>query len=193
MANCLRGQALEATRIRQPYEILAALERQSILGRPLKGQQRSACLYVLISRPNVVHDSLQEKERIEKKAAKAEKEKKIKESQEKARSMMASFFGKPKASSATTSPSKGPTSNTLSDFDRVFRPFTLKKGAELAPTHWFQEAKRRKRNADVEVIVIDEDDTGDHDVEMCEPEPSPSTSPGGNIFFSCQDVRCSSK
>ncbi|KAI0003285.1 hypothetical protein BJV74DRAFT_943985 [Russula compacta] len=115
-----------------------------------------------------------EKERIEKKAAKAEKERKEKESQEKARSMMASFFGKP---STATTPSKGPTPstpNTLSDFDRVFRPFTLKKDAELAPMNWFQEAKRRKRYADADVIVIDDDDTRDDCVEMSEPEPSPS-------------------
>ena len=100
--------------------------------------------------------------------------------------MMASFFGKAKASSTTTSPSKGPapsTSNTLSEFDRVFRPFTLKKDAELAPINWIQDAKRRKRNADVEVIVIDEDDDGDHDVEMCESEPTPDASTRGNILF----------
>jgi len=54
-------------------------------------------------------DAFKEKERNEKKAAKAEKERKDKETQEKARSIMASFFGKAKALSTTTSPSKGPT------------------------------------------------------------------------------------
>lgn len=130
---------------------------------------------------------LKEKERIDKKAAKAEKERKDKKSQEKARSMMASFFGKPKALSTATTPSKGPTPltpNTLSDFDRVFRPFALKKDAELAPLNWFQEAKRRKRYANADVIVIDDDDTRDDDcVEMNEPEPSPSENTRGNIFF----------
>ena len=128
----------------------------------------------------------QEKERFEKKAAKAEKERKDKESQEKARSMMASFFGKAKSSSTTTSPSKGPipsTSSALSEFDRVFRPFTLKKDVELAPINWIQDAKRRKRIADVKVIVIDEDDAGDHDVEMDEPGPTPNASTRGNILF----------
>ena len=128
--------------------------------------------------------SFKEKERNEKKAAKAEKERKDKQSQEKARSIMASFFGKPKASSTTSS--KGPTpstSNTLSDFDRVFRPFALKKDAELAPINWIQDAKRRKRNADADVIVIDDDDTGDHDVEMSEREPSPDSNTRGTIFF----------
>ncbi len=130
---------------------------------------------------------LKEKERTEKKAAKAEKERKDKESQEKARSIMASFFGKPKPSSTSASSSKGPTpsaTNTLSEFDRVFKPFTLKKNAELAPTNWFQDAKRRKRFADADVIVIDDDcsASGDHDIEMIEPEPSADGNTRRNIF-----------
>jgi chromatin assembly factor 1 subunit A len=129
---------------------------------------------------------LKEKERTGKKAAKAEKEKKDKESQEKARSMMASFFAKPKPSSTTTSPSKNLKSsalNTLPEFERAFKPFTLKKDAELAPMNWFTDAKRKRQYADAEVIVIDEDDTGDHDVEMSEPEPSPDASSRRNYFF----------
>jgi chromatin assembly factor 1 subunit A len=129
---------------------------------------------------------LKEKERTGKKAAKAEKEKKDKESQEKARSMMASFFGKPKPSSPAISPFKGSNpsaSKTLPEFDRVFRPFTLKKDAELAPTNWFRDAKRRKQHANAEVIVIDEDHTEDHDVEMSEPEPSSGASTKRNVFF----------
>ena len=128
-----------------------------------------------------------------KKAAKAEKERKDKETQEKARSMMGNFFGKAKASSTTTSPSKGltpSTSNTLSEFDKVFRTFALKNDAELVPINWIQDAKRRKRNADVEVIVVDEDDAGDHDVEMNEPEPTPDASTRGDIIFLLQDDSC---
>lgn len=129
--------------------------------------------------------SSKEKERLEKRAAKAEKERKDKEAQEKARSMMASFFGKPKASSTTTSPSKCPApspSNTLSDFDKVFRPFVLKRDAELAPINWFRDA-RQKRRADADVIVIDEDDIEIHDVEMSEPDPSPNASPRSASFL----------
>jgi chromatin assembly factor 1 subunit A len=127
--------------------------------------------------------SLKEKERLERKAVKAEKERKAKESQEKARSIMANFFGKPKASSSTnTSPSKGPaasSSNMLPDFDRVFKPFVLKKDAELAPVNWFRDARKRKRQ-DAEVIVIDEDGTDDieiRDVEMHEPDFDPAANP----------------
>ena len=117
----------------------------------------------------------QEKERQEKKAAKAEKEKKAQEAQAKSRSIMASFFGKAKAS-VTASPAKsvaskngeedspGPAS-TQSDFQRTFRPFTLKKGAELAPTNWFREQRRRERQkqrlasrTEGNVIVIDDEE-----------------------------------
>ena len=122
-----------------------------------------------------------EKERLEKKAAKAEKEKKDKESQEKARSIMANFFGKPKPSSSTVgSPSKGPTassSNMLSDFDRVFKPFVLKKGAELASVNWFQDTRKLKRLADADVIVIDDDGTEVIDVKMHELDFDPEASP----------------
>lgn len=125
-----------------------------------------------------VEKAAKEKERTDKKVAKAEKERKDKESQEKARSIMASFFGKPKPSTTSTSSPKvhAPSATTtLSEFDRVFKPFTLKKGVELAPTNWFQDAKRRKQFADADVIVIDDDGTasGDRDIEMIEPEPSP--------------------
>jgi chromatin assembly factor 1 subunit A len=131
---------------------------------------------------------LKEKERTDKKAAKVEKERKDKESQEKARSMMASFFGKPKPSTTSTSSPKvsAPSaSTTLSEFDRIFKPFTIKKDVELAPTNWFQDAKRRKRFADADVIVIDDDSIAseDHDIEMIEHEPSPEANTRGNIFF----------
>ena len=147
---------------------------QSILERLLKRQQRLACLYSPLI---IIAHLLKEKERTDKKVAKAEKERKDKEAQEKARSIMASFFGKPKPSTTSASSSKVPdpsASTTLSEFDRVFKPFTLKKDVELAPTNWFQDAKRRKQFADADVIVIDDDGTasGDRDIEMIEPEPS---------------------
>jgi len=132
------------------------------------------------SMANCLINNLQEKERLEKKAAKAEKERKDKEFQDKARSIMVNFFGKPKASSSTaSSPSKGPAvpSSTMSDFDRVFKPFVLKKDAELAPVNWFRDERKRKRLADADVIVIDEDDTDVRDVEMYEPDVEPEASP----------------
>jgi chromatin assembly factor 1 subunit A len=155
------------------------------LGRRLKKQQRLACPYSLLI---TIAYSSKEKERTDKKAAKVERERKDKEAQEKARSMMASFFGKPKPSTASASSSKDPApsaSTTLSEFDRVFKPFTLKKDVELAPTNWFQEAKRRKRFADADVIVIDDDGTAseDCDIEMIECELSPDANIRRNICF----------
>ncbi|KAK0459570.1 chromatin assembly factor 1 subunit A-domain-containing protein [Desarmillaria tabescens] len=103
-----------------------------------------------------------EKEKSEKKAAKAEKEKKEKESQNKSRSLMATFFSKPKASAPAPTSSKPETqvassSTTTSDFDRMFKPFVLKKDAELAPWNQFLQ-KRCPRGSQDDVIVIDDDD-----------------------------------
>ncbi|KAI0637175.1 hypothetical protein C8Q77DRAFT_1190004 [Trametes polyzona] len=132
-----------------------------------------------------------EKERLERKAAKAEREKKEQEAQAKSRSLMANFFGKAKpAATSSGSPaskasasrdgprgSPGP-STTQTDFQRTFKPFALKKDAELAPVNWFSERKKRERRrrqsgrsvGDV-IIIDDEDDSSctqkaDEDVEM---------------------------
>ncbi|KAG6841668.1 hypothetical protein C0991_008306 [Blastosporella zonata] len=109
----------------------------------------------------------QEQEKLEKKAAKVEKEKKEKDAQDKSRSIMASFFAKPKAPLRTPVKAAdlgvaGP-SNISSEFEKTFKPFVLKKDTELAPINWFQECrKRRKRPSPVTVhdgfIVIDDDD-----------------------------------
>ncbi|KAK0210599.1 chromatin assembly factor 1 subunit A-domain-containing protein [Desarmillaria ectypa] len=103
-----------------------------------------------------------EKEKSEKKAAKAEKEKKEKESQNKARSLMATFFSKPKAPAHAPTSSKPETqvassSAMISDFDRMFKPFVLKKDAELAPWNRFLQ-KRCPRGSQEDVIVIDDDE-----------------------------------
>ncbi|KZP20865.1 hypothetical protein FIBSPDRAFT_1044651 [Athelia psychrophila] len=103
-----------------------------------------------------------EKERLEKKAAKAEKEKKEKEAQNKSRSLMAGFFNKPKTNSrespvanepdkAVVSRVAGPSSNQ-SAFEKTFKPFVIKKDAELAHINWFL-----RKNKAREVIVIDDD------------------------------------
>ena len=187
ITNCRKRRLTPAVKkTRRQHENQAVRGRQLILGRLMKKYQRLARPYALFSWLIPAPCFLKEKDRTGKKVAKTEKEKKDKESQEKARSMMASFFGKPKTSSTATSPSKGPTpstSSTLPEFERVFRAFTLKKDAELAPVNWLQDAKRRKQYAGAEMIVIDEDDTGDHDVEMSEPEPSSGANTRRNFYF----------
>ncbi|KAI0831100.1 hypothetical protein BC628DRAFT_1352269 [Trametes gibbosa] len=129
--------------------------------------------------------AVKEKERLEKRAAKAEREKKEQAAQAKSRSLMANFFGKTKpAASPHASPSKpivlregangspAPTTSQ-SDFQRAFKPFALKKDAELAPVNWFRERRRRERRRqrhpqdDVIVIDDDENDVGE-DVDMAD-------------------------
>lgn len=81
---------------------------------------------------------------------------------------MANFFGKPKASSARASPTQeldgaGPSTNQ-SEFERTFKPFVLKKDAEIAPINWFlrrkaafsNDAKRAATPAGKELIIIDD-------------------------------------
>ena len=129
----------------------------------------------------------QEKERLEKKLARAEREQKEKEAQNKSQSIMAKFFGKPKASSpaAVAGPSKLQT-----DFERTFKPFVLGKDKVLAPANWFLAAKRRKASNHsnrTEVIVID----GDVNVEDVNMQDVPSseelnnTSPQGMFYRFC--------
>lgn len=120
--------------------------------------------------------SWQEKERLERKAAKVEKEKKEKDAQSKSRSIMANFFAKPKASTSSRAPSNevelaiaGP-SQVQSEFSKSFKPFVLKKDATLAPINWFlKHGKKRRRHVSSahanEVITIDCDD-GDEEIDM---------------------------
>ena len=125
-----------------------------------------------------------EKERLEKKLARAEREQKEKEAQNKSQSIMAKFFAKPKASSpaAVAGPSKLQT-----DFERTFKPFVLGKDKVLAPANWFLATKRRKISSHsnrTEVISIDSDDN--EDVKM---QDVPSTEELNNMssqgMFSC--------
>lgn len=116
---------------------------------------------------------------MEKKAAKAEKEKKEKDAHTKSQSIMAKFFSKPKSPSRTTKPSKqqesavaGP-SRIQSDFEKVFKPFVLQKDKVMAPTNWFLAEKKRKRRAALstgnqEVVVLDSDE----EMEVEEQGPS---------------------
>ncbi|RPD65935.1 hypothetical protein L227DRAFT_606090 [Lentinus tigrinus ALCF2SS1-6] len=148
-----------------------------------------------------------EKERLEKKAAKAEREKKAQEAQAKSRSIMANFFGKAKPSGiASPSNSKAtkereassPGPATMqSDFQRTFRPFALKKDAELAPENWFRERRRRQKprrhvsRTEGNVIVIDDDEEADRtmvaepvDVEMVDAEEASAERPLSTILAS---------
>ena len=107
----------------------------------------------------------QEKERLEKKLARAEREQKEKQALNKSQSIMTKFFAKPKASPPAKVAIAGP-SNLQTDFERTFKPFVLGKNKVLAPTNWFLAAKRRKSSGHLngtEVILIDSDDKVEDD------------------------------
>ena len=83
------------------------------------------------------------------KVGRPKKEKKETESHIKSRSMMANFLGKyvkPKNAlrSQNTQNCSDVTLPTKSDFDRTFKPFLLKKDAELAPINWFTAHKNSR-------------------------------------------------
>jgi chromatin assembly factor 1 subunit A len=111
----------------------------------------------------------QEKERLEKKLARVEREQKEKEVQNKSQSIMAKFFAKPKASSPVNVAVAGP-SKLQTDFERTFKPFVLGKDKVLAPVNWFLAAKKRRKTSShsnrTEVILIDGDDEEIEDVKM---------------------------
>jgi len=109
----------------------------------------------------------QVKEKEEKRAAREEREKKQKETQDKSRSLMANFFGKAKAP-PRQSPSKAGnlicgTSNSESEFQKTFKPFVVKKDAEMAPINWFLKSrkgpsgKQRSGLSHAQAIIIDID------------------------------------
>ena len=110
----------------------------------------------------------QEKERLEKKLARVERDQKEKEAQNKSQSIMAKFFAKPQASSPANVAVAGP-SKVQTEFERTFKPFVLGKDKVLAPANWFLAAKRRKASGDSnrkDVILIDSDDDEVEDVKM---------------------------
>jgi chromatin assembly factor 1 subunit A len=84
--------------------------------------------------------------------------------------MMANFFGKPKAGSARASPAQeseaaaaSVSSSTQSAFEKTFKPFVVKKDAEVAPSNWFLDPttnKLHRRKGNKDVIVIDDGDAG---------------------------------
>ncbi|KAK7693255.1 hypothetical protein QCA50_002822 [Cerrena zonata] len=132
------------------------------------------------------------KELAEKKLARAEKEKKEKEAQEKSRSLFANFFGKAKpqgspkaAPSQSSAPVAGP-SRTVSEYQRTFKPFILKKDADLAPINYFRSGRRMTSVSQThingkEIIVIDDDEPIDvsQDVVMKDVGPSDVSSLSG--------------
>lgn len=55
-----------------------------------------------------------------------------------------------------------------SEFEKTFKPFALKKDAELAPMNWFQSRRRRAQGLaiDDDVIILDDVKNDDEDIVM---------------------------
>jgi chromatin assembly factor 1 subunit A len=83
----------------------------------------------------------QDKENLKNRAARAKKEKRD-GGGSKSQASLANYFGKsgkPKdrQHSLSTQESSSLSSSSRSDFEKAFKPFLLKKDAELAPLNWF--------------------------------------------------------
>ena len=105
------------------------------------------CVIILhIHLNSALPNLLQEKENVKNKVGRPKKEKKETESHIKSRSMMANFLGKyvkPKNTqrSQNIQNRSDVSLPNKSDFERTFKPFLLKKDAELAPINWFTTHK----------------------------------------------------
>ena len=139
---------------------------------------------------------------MEKRAAKVEKEKKAKDAQSKSRTLMAKFFSKPQGLPAFSP--NGREMNTrspaLSDFERIFKSFSLKKGCILAPVNYF-ETPRKRKGKEVAVlnssgiICLDSDDEeegfGDvieKDLRSGSADVSSMTAQGILVFMISRDI-----
>jgi chromatin assembly factor 1 subunit A len=102
---------------------------------------------------------------------------------------MANFFGKPKPQIASGSESQAGSAikaggvdvemkvqqeaNVIPDFERAFKPFVLKKDAELAPGNWFHDVCRNENQlTETEIIIVEDEElshpaaAADEDVVM---------------------------
>jgi chromatin assembly factor 1 subunit A len=77
---------------------------------------------------------------------------------------MAKFFTKPKP--VPRAAAVVPSARELSEFEKTFKPFVLKKDAELAPINGFLATKERQGRSSVPNNVIVLDDADDEDVKM---------------------------
>ena len=88
---------------------------------------------------------------------------------------MANFFSKtkPSAKSSSSVGTDGASGSAVpgpsqSEFEKTFKPFALKKDAELAPTNWFQSRRRRAKGqaVDDDVIILDDIKDDEEDIVM---------------------------
>ncbi|KAJ6546512.1 chromatin assembly factor 1 subunit A-domain-containing protein [Mycena vulgaris] len=122
----------------------------------------------LVGRPKKIVDSektAKEKEKQEKKAAKAEREQKEKDAQNKSRSLMQNFFktgNTPRAVPAKETEAEAAPSSNVSQFQKTFKPFVVKKDTTVAPVNWFTTSQNTSRRLPLtyegDLIVVDDAD-----------------------------------
>ena len=124
--------------------------------------------------------------KLDKKAAKAEKEKKELDARKKSQSLMANFLKPKKVPTSDISkladPNAAGPSTLTSEFEKNFRPFVVKKDATLAPINWFLEAKKQRKSrssvkVEKSIIIIEDDDQimpSDTEAAMVEAETEES-------------------
>jgi chromatin assembly factor 1 subunit A len=87
-----------------------------------------------------------------------EKQLKARDSRSKSQNLMANFFAKPKAG-----PSIPPTGHKeaaeSTDFDKVFKPFALRKGVEVVPINHFGTRRRPLDGMEDNLIIVLDDET----------------------------------
>ena len=83
---------------------------------------------------------------------------KARESRTKSQNLMASFFAKSKAGPSIPSTGHSEPSEST-DFDKVFKPFALKKGVEVAPINYFVARRRPLDGVEENPIVLLDDET----------------------------------
>lgn len=89
---------------------------------------------------------------------------KAQESRTRSQNLMANFFAKPKTEPPIPSTGHKEAADAT-DFDKVFKPFALRKGVEVAPTNYFCTYRRALGGVGENPILVSDDET---------PLPSPS-------------------
>jgi len=83
---------------------------------------------------------------------------KAQESRTKSQNLMAIFFAKSKSGPSISSSGDNDAAGST-DFDKVFKPFALKKGIEVAPINYFGARRRCLDGVEDNSIVLSGGDT----------------------------------
>jgi len=106
---------------------------------------------------------------------------KAQESRTRSQNLMANFFAKSKAGPSISLSGHNDAAEST-DFDKVFKPFALKKGVEVVPINYFCARRRSSDGVEDNCVVLSDGNT------LPPPTPvvirSPLTLPGVIYFLS---------